>query len=268
MLKNNICLFVPSIQVKEVNIFNFVYETKKTLVERSKILPYYRVHLVTEGTAVISIKGENCTVKEEDVFILFPSEFYSIEPSDNFKYVYISFTGGGISDFFQLHNKKRVLYVYQKLDGIKEFWFKQLQSKEYISDFAAKSALYYALTEIGKREGLQQQEESLRPTLAIIKYIDKHFNDPEISLEVLAEKFSYNKKYLSAMIKKKLKVNFTSYINVLRIKYACTLIEQKITSVKNISSLCGYSDQFYFSKIFKKNIGVSPKEYIKNKYVF
>ena len=55
------------------------------------------------------------------------------------------------------------------------------------------------------------------------------------------------------------------YINTIRIQYACSLPEQGITSVKDISTMCGYSDSLYFSKVFKRKMGLSPKEYIEAK---
>ena len=43
-----------------------------------------------------------------------------------------------------------------------------------------------------------------------------------------------------------------------------TLFDHGIDSVKNVAFLCGYTDPLYFSNVFKKQIGMSPKEY-KNK---
>jgi YesN/AraC family two-component response regulator len=45
-------------------------------------------------------------------------------------------------------------------------------------------------------------------------------------------------------------------------KYATMLFDRGLDSVKNVAQLSGYSDPFYFSNVFKKSVGVSPKEYI------
>ena len=47
----------------------------------------------------------------------------------------------------------------------------------------------------------------------------------------------------------------------MRIKYAVSLLEHGIDSVKNVAFLSGFSDPLYFSNVFKKVVGVSPKEY-------
>lgn len=48
----------------------------------------------------------------------------------------------------------------------------------------------------------------------------------------------------------------------LRINHAVFLMEQGITSVKNIAFLSGYKDPLYFSGVFKKTLGLSPSEYL------
>ena len=50
-------------------------------------------------------------------------------------------------------------------------------------------------------------------------------------------------------------------ITDLRMELAQKLLAQKELPVKEIAGRCGYSDQFYFSRIFKKQTGLSPKEY-------
>ena len=49
---------------------------------------------------------------------------------------------------------------------------------------------------------------------------------------------------------------------VYKVHYACTLINQGFTSVKEIAAMSGYRDALYFSKVFKRKMGVSPKQYI------
>ena len=48
-----------------------------------------------------------------------------------------------------------------------------------------------------------------------------------------------------------------------RIQHATFLMEQGITSVKNVAFLSGYKDSLYFSNVFKKTVGTAPSEFIK-----
>ena len=57
-------------------------------------------------------------------------------------------------------------------------------------------------------------------------------------------------------------MGYTEYLRNIRLKQAVFLLDHKLDSIKNISSLSGFSDPLYFSTVFKKEIGISPKDYI------
>jgi two-component system response regulator YesN len=56
-------------------------------------------------------------------------------------------------------------------------------------------------------------------------------------------------------------VCYSEYLRNLRIKYAIALLDNGIDSIKNVAILSGFSDPLYFSSVFKKMVGVSPKDY-------
>ena len=58
-------------------------------------------------------------------------------------------------------------------------------------------------------------------------------------------------------------VGYAEYLRSLRIRYAISLFDRGIESVKNVALLSGFADPLYFSTVFKKSVGTSPKEYVK-----
>jgi AraC-like DNA-binding protein len=56
-------------------------------------------------------------------------------------------------------------------------------------------------------------------------------------------------------------VSYTDYLRSLRLKFAVSLFDRGLDSVKNVALLSGFTDPLYFSTVFKKHIGLSPKEY-------
>ena len=54
------------------------------------------------------------------------------------------------------------------------------------------------------------------------------------------------------------------YITKKRISYACDLLVSNKHSVSDIASMAGYSDVYYFSRVFKENTGMSPSDYKKS----
>ena len=57
-------------------------------------------------------------------------------------------------------------------------------------------------------------------------------------------------------------MGFTEYLRLMRVRHAMMLMESGVTCVKNVAFLSGFSDPLYFSKVFAKLIGMSPREYI------
>lgn len=83
----------------------------------------------------------------------------------------------------------------------------------------------------------------------------------DLSLKALAAAQNINASYLSALFKKETGKTVTDYVNETRTKQAMNLLNTTSLQIQTISQLCGISDVNYFSKIFKKYTGLTPKEY-------
>ena len=95
----------------------------------------------------------------------------------------------------------------------------------------------------------------------ILDYIDININT-KISIEDLEKRFYYNRYYIMKLFKKELNITILDYINKLRIYNS---IEDLMTNQKIIKIAlhnCFYSLEYY-SELFKKEIGISPREYKK-----
>ena len=55
------------------------------------------------------------------------------------------------------------------------------------------------------------------------------------------------------------------YLQSLRIQHACAMMEQGFTAVADIASHCGFDDPQYFSKVFKRHLGLTPTQYIRQR---
>ena len=95
-------------------------------------------------------------------------------------------------------------------------------------------------------------------------YIEANFNK-NLSLEDVSRQVNISSYYLSRIFKETTGENFIDYLTNLRIERAKDLISKTQYSMKEICNMCGYSDPNYFSKSFKKNVGVTPTEYREGK---
>jgi two-component system response regulator YesN len=93
-----------------------------------------------------------------------------------------------------------------------------------------------------------------------LAYIHEHYCE-EISLKAVAKLVFLNAWYFSDLFKKEVGTAFTNYVMELRIKKAKELLANKRLSVYQISYMVGINAPGYFSQVFKRITGLSPKEY-------
>lgn len=95
------------------------------------------------------------------------------------------------------------------------------------------------------------------------EYIDNNFSDPEMSLHTVAKKVGFSPSHFSAIFSQETGQTFIEYLTKQRIEEAKTLLSDKNKKLHDIALAIGYNDPHYFSYVFKKNTGFSPKEYRK-----
>lgn len=126
------------------------------------------------------------------------------------------------------------------------------------------------------RQGLQQQntiaprkKKNLRYypnqimskeiTRALI-YIDNNFSS-DISLAEVAELVSLSSYYFSRLFKKEVGLNFSDFLRHKRVADAKRMLEGTELSILDIAAAVGYQEQSYFSKVFRKATGQTPRQY-------
>lgn len=91
-------------------------------------------------------------------------------------------------------------------------------------------------------------------------YISEHFNEP-INLEDVASHVHLHPSYFSTMFKQSTGSSFKEYLNMVRIEESKRLLSNTDFSIIDIAVAVGFEDQSYFSKVFKKYTGLTPKQY-------
>ncbi|MEK3946642.1 helix-turn-helix domain-containing protein [Paenibacillus sp. FSL H3-0310] len=105
----------------------------------------------------------------------------------------------------------------------------------------------------------------LSRTVALCQnYIFNHLYE-ELSLDRLAEVAGLNRSYLSLLFKKETGFTISDFIQLERIEEAKRLIEVPEISLSDIASRLHFNDQSYFTKVFKKYTGITPKQFRTNR---
>ena len=82
-----------------------------------------------------------------------------------------------------------------------------------------------------------------------------------ITIETAAEKMSISASYLSRIFKQETGYTYVDYLTYYRIKRATELLRSPAAKIYEVADLVGYTDARYFSQIFRKLTGVTPKEF-------
>lgn len=100
----------------------------------------------------------------------------------------------------------------------------------------------------------------------IMNKLEKDFREETLSLKSLALEFHASQSYLSNVIKNKKGLSFTEYITNLRMNEAIQLLSNSpALSIHDIALACGFTSQHYFSRLFKKEMNMTPLEYRKER---
>ena len=93
-----------------------------------------------------------------------------------------------------------------------------------------------------------------------IRYISKNFQHT-LTLDEVASHVHLNPSYFSTLFKQSTGSSFKEYLNLVRIEESKRLLANTDYSIIDISIAVGFEDQSYFSKVFKKYTGLTPKQY-------
>ncbi len=108
----------------------------------------------------------------------------------------------------------------------------------------------------------REEKHDKRGRLAeeIKAYIDENYKDSSLSLTRIGAEFNISDSYVSVIFKDYFGVNFSAYVEEIRIRRACMLLEESDMTVREVAEQTGYANEQSFRRAFKKVKGVSPKE--------
>jgi len=94
----------------------------------------------------------------------------------------------------------------------------------------------------------------------VIKYMEKEYSK-NLTLDGLAQTFYYSPCYLSHIFKKELGTTVTDYLNQIRVEAAKKILLETDKSVARVAAEVGFNSESYFSRVFKKLVGLPPGEF-------
>lgn len=159
---------------------------------------------------------------------------------------HLAYESGGMS--YRFKAREDWLPMLMQMPGLKEIksWF--------VDKIAAAS----------RNVATKREEKSVSLVEKAKSYINENFQK-DLSLDEISREYDISPYYFSKIFKDETGENFIEYLTGVRMEKAKQLLLNKELSMKEICSMVGYADPNYFSRSFKKNVGVTPTEYREGK---
>ena len=218
-----------------------------------------------EGETITYVDGRKAVLKEGDIFISFPNQIHQYFSKGPEKYLIFIFSPDILPEmkniFINYIPKSQVIertYKYPNLYAIlssvvkayeSEYEYKGLQIKGYLLAFFGELLKNMKLAPI--------KSSNLSMLQSILNYCSENYMK-DLSLESISDTLHISKYYVSHLLKKKINIGFSDYVNSLRISEACEHLLSEEKSITEIAYLVGFNTTRTFNRAFIKHAGMTP----------
>lgn len=242
--------------------------------------------IILEGHAMHRVEDESFYIKKGDVFVINSHTSHSFYDASQLRLCNIMFSLDKLLDSgFDVTQSAgfHALFILEPYHVQKEHFtsrlllsgedFLQLKFhldemlEEYNSDRQGRLTMLqahflYVATFLSRlyTEADKKQEAGIMTLANAVAYMEQHF-DEAVSVEEIAKSAGYSTRHFTRIFKETYHDTPLDYILSLRVEHACYLLKKSECTVTQIAQMCGYENQNYFWRIFKKRKGVSPSAY-------
>lgn len=231
---------------------------------------HYLIHYIVRGKGSYTVNNTVYELKEGDIFLVKPNQLitYSADKDDPWEYYWVGFNGACANklvlhlpfrDDMPIHHCKNAELVKQGLLNI--FLSRGPEPRNetlmvgYLYLFIA--TLMQEASELAPRNA----NSSSQYVINAIKYIQFNYSH-DISIDDIAKSVGVSRSHLYRVFMSNVGQSPIDYLTNYRISEACSLLKNSQLSIAEVAVSVGFFDQFYFSRVFKKNVGVPPSKYL------
>jgi AraC family transcriptional regulator, arabinose operon regulatory protein len=263
-------------QMNQVTKGLYLTEIGELEVEEGTIWDYtgkrevYLLVFCVKGEGIVLLSGEQVPVSNDQYYIVPPGEgfkFYSVLKAKT-RFLVAGFNGKTVRhmsrEFFLVRN---LVPSVNNMVANREMLFDEIfnnlsrgfhnRNLEYVS-FCFGHLL--ATFVYANRTSDDLADESNPVVRRILSFMGKNLHK-KLSLKQIAVEAGYSPTYLSTLFRKQTNYAPVSYFAHLKVLKACEFLDYTHMKVKEISYRLGYIDPYYFTRDFKKKVGMSPRQY-------
>lgn len=249
------------------------------------IRDHHLIHFVKSGKGKLYVNNSVYEVSAGYCFLIHENQvaYYQADNEDPWEYYWLGFSGGLSDRIFGAvgftyeilvlpFESKEICNIIMNatecaLDNESDSLSVHLKMGAFMRDVLSS----LLKTNTAKYKAMFGNHEDAVKVMGSGSYSDRYVNivakiiqnsySQNIKIEKIAEKLAVNRSYLSSTFKKNTGLSIKDFLTNYRIEQASIMLSDKKITVNEVASAVGYDDPYYFSRIFKKNKGLSPTEY-------
>lgn len=262
--KNKLTYDLYLTQIGEIEV-----EEGKIWSSNKKLERYILVYC-TKGSGIVLIQNEQLTVSNDQFFIIPKGEsfkFYSILDV-NTRFFIAYFDGKKpkrlVKEFALVRN---LIPSVNNMVANREMLFDEIfnnlskgfhdENLEYVNFCFGHLLATFIYANKTSEDIADESSPAVRKAIA---FLNKNL-DKKLTLNELSKEVGYSPTYLSTLFKAETNYSPMSYFSHLKIVKACEMLDYTHLKIKEISFSLAYSDPYYFTRDFKKKMGLSPRNY-------
>ena len=222
--------------------------------------------LVCSGTADYTFDGATYTADAGDLIYLALHSRYTIDVKcTNYTFIYVDFLYERTSNQ-ALSNKIFKSERLSELENLFEQFYRSWKLGTYADKLYCKAVLYMIYSQAARSDITQYVSKSRRNDMdRITRYMSDNLSDVDMTVDKLASLCGVSAVHFRRLFDHIYHTSPAKHLTSLRIGKAKELLTEGELSMAQISELCGFRNQYYFSKVFKASTSLTPTEY-KAKY--
>ncbi len=238
-------------------------------------LPHIHTHLemvyLVKGKAICVANGNQYELNPGDLFVAFPNQihFYlNVEyPIEHYLIIFSSEIDSSLKK--SIINKVpydpiiKAKELFNDLESELNFITNNRHGNEYDRLRAKGKFLNFLGTVLPRFEYVPSKDVATQDSVQdALAYCVEHYTEP-LSLESVAKELHLNKYYVSHIFKERANMNFTQFVNSLRVDRAKELLVKKDMNITEAAYSAGFSSIRTFNRVFMQQVGVTPRDYVK-----
>ena len=224
--------------------------------------PHHLLVFTSKNRYVINI-GENEYNMEEGSVLFIPKNTpYSLTSTESFEHMFIYFDAD-ISAVEESDENYVLIPQYAKANSAVQLSIERaikVKTGDALELCERRIALLQALTSLARLSKIERTGPTVKKIRA---FLEAHVTD-RFSLDALANDLGYSKQYVIRVFKKETGATPMAALNELRLLKSTSELLNEEKSIAEVAESCGFDDYNYFSRLFRRRFGNSPREYRKN----